>query len=168
MSKNENQKLYCFFFSFWLLTQVCQGDNGSNQKVNFKKRLLFYPKVKMTGREMPIPFADAFFMKLFFFSKFLEDISPFRGATDTPLLDFWWHLPWVSMPGWIPFCMLSHLCDPQIHLWCDTCWLYRGQHGSWAFLIPVLADRGVHKHLWRFGQRLKAMTTCGASTGLYT
>ena len=22
------------------------------------------------------------------------------------------------------FCMISHLCDPQIHLWCDTSWLY--------------------------------------------
>ena len=31
-----------------------------------------------------------------FFKKFLEDISPFRGATDTPILDFWWRLPWVS------------------------------------------------------------------------
>ena len=29
---------------------------------------------------------------------------------------------------------------PEIHLWCDTCWLYRGQHGSWAFLIHVPTD----------------------------
>ena len=42
-----------------------------------------------------------------------------------------------------PFCMLSHLCDPQIHLWCDTCWLYRGKHSSLAFLIHVSAD-----HWW--------------------
>ena len=28
--------------------------------------------------------------------------SPFRGATDTPVLDLWLHLPWVSKPGWIP------------------------------------------------------------------
>ena len=34
---------------------------------------------------------------------FLENISHFHGATDTPVLDFWWHLPWVSKPGWIPF-----------------------------------------------------------------
>ena len=61
------------------------------------------------------------------------------GATDTPVLDFGWCLPWVLKPGWIPS-MLSCLCDPQIHLWCDTCWLYRGQHGSWAFLIHILAD----------------------------
>ena len=29
----------------------------------------------------------------------LEDISPFSGATGTPVLDFWWHL-WVSEPEW--------------------------------------------------------------------
>ena len=29
-------------------------------------------------------------------------ISPFCGATDTSLLDFWWCLLWVSKPGWIP------------------------------------------------------------------
>ena len=39
-----------------------------------------------------------------------------------------------------PFCMLSHLFDPQIHISCDTCWLYWGQHGSWAFLIHIPAD----------------------------
>ena len=33
---------------------------------------------------------------LFFFKKILEDISPFCGAPDTPVLDFWCHLPWVS------------------------------------------------------------------------
>ena len=36
-----------------------------------------------------------------FFSKFLKDISPFCGATDAPVLDFWWCLPWISKPGWI-------------------------------------------------------------------
>ena len=74
-----------------------------------------------------------------FFKKNLEDINPFRRAADTPVLDFWWRLPWVPKPGWVP-CVLSHLCDPQIHLWCDTCWLYGGQYGNWAFSIHVLAD----------------------------
>ena len=37
-----------------------------------------------------------------FFKKFGQE-SPFRGATDTPVLNFWWCLrPWVSKPGWIP------------------------------------------------------------------
>ena len=43
-----------------------------------------------------------FFVELFFFLKFLEDMSPFCGATDTPVLDFWWCLSWVSKPGLIP------------------------------------------------------------------
>ena len=32
-------------------------------------------------------------------------MGPFCGATDTPVLDFWWRLLWVSKPGWTP-----HLC----------------------------------------------------------
>ena len=40
---------------------------------------------------------------LFFFN-----LSPFHGATDTPVLDFWWHLPWVSKLGWIP-CLCASL-----------------------------------------------------------
>ena len=60
-------------------------------------------------------------------------MSPFCGAIDTPVLDFWWCPPlgfkarvdpslasFVTYVPWIP----------EIHLWCDTCWLYRGQHGS--------------------------------------
>ena len=41
--------------------------------------------------------------------KFLEDTSAFYGVTDTPVLDFWWRLPWVSKPVWIPFfaCFLA-------------------------------------------------------------
>ena len=29
-------------------------------------------------------------------------MSPFCGATDSPVLDFWGCLPWVSKPGWTP------------------------------------------------------------------
>ena len=46
------------------------------------------------------------------FFLFVEDISPFRGATDTSVLDFWQRLPWVSKPGWIPcLCTLSPACN---------------------------------------------------------
>ena len=31
-----------------------------------------------------------------FFTKFLEDINPFYGATDVPVLDFWWRLLWLD------------------------------------------------------------------------
>ena len=33
-----------------------------------------------------------------FFKKFLEDRSPLCGATDTPVLDFWWYLLWNPKP----------------------------------------------------------------------
>ena len=48
-----------------------------------------------------------------FFKKInLEDISHFRGATHTSVLDFRWCLPWVSKPEWIP-CLraLSPACN---------------------------------------------------------
>ena len=80
---------------------------------------------------MKMPFWVQFFFAIFGGHK------SFLWGTHTPVLGFWWHLPWVSKPGWIPW-VLSHLCDPQIHLWHDTCWLYRGQHGSLAFSIHVI------------------------------
>ena len=36
-----------------------------------------------------------------FLKRFLEDISPFCGATDITVLDFWWCLLWVSKPEWV-------------------------------------------------------------------
>ena len=87
---------------------------------------------------------------------FLEDISPICGAKDTDIF------PEFKKSGWIP-CMLFCLCDP--HLWCDTYWLYRGQHGSWAFSIHVLTDMSTSIG---GGSGLKSMTVCIASTVLYT
>ena len=46
----------------------------------------------------------------------------FKARVDPSLVCF------VACMQWIP----------DIHLWCDTCWLYRGQHGSWAFSIHKL------------------------------
>ena len=49
----------------------------------------------------------------FFFKKMGEvgegDISPFCRATDAPVLDFCWRLPWVLKPGLIP-----HLCASSL------------------------------------------------------
>ena len=33
---------------------------------------------------------------------FWRTSSPFCGVADTPVLDFWWRLPWVSKPERIP------------------------------------------------------------------
>ena len=56
-------------------------------------------------------------------------------------------LHWFSKPGWISLLACFITCmqqNPQIHLWCDTCWPLDGQHGSWAIPIYVL----VNKHWW--------------------
>ena len=53
------------------------------------------------------------------------NVSPgFKARVDPSLACF------VTCMQWIP----------EIHLWCNTCWLYGGQHGSWAFSIHVPAD----------------------------
>ena len=105
--------------------------------------------------------------------------SPFRGGwggTDTPVLNFRWRLAWVSKSGWITFYVLSCLCDPQIHLWCKTCWKYRGPHGSWVFskieiqlevfsltvkkisLFDPGTCRRLHQQWWRFWLGLEPTT----------
>ena len=77
-----------------------------------------------------------FFRKIFFGGH-----QFFFGATDTPVLDFWWHLPWVSKLGKIRSLTCFFACMqwiPQIHLWCGTCWPFGGQHGSLAILSTYL------------------------------
>ena len=89
------------------------------------------------------------FKGIFFFFKFLEDMSPFCGATDTPVLDFWWRLLWVSKPEWfLAYSSLAeayvlHYTFPEIHLWCNTCQPLGGPTWqlSHLFHIPV-------RHWW--------------------
>ena len=112
-----------------------------------------------------------FFLFHYIFSKLLEAIGSFRGATDTPLLDFWWHLSWVSKPGWIPFCVHSHLCDPQIPL----VWhLLTGVTPADCIEVSMAAVpfwtttcRSVHKHWRRFGLGIKPYRLCGDHSALY-
>ena len=84
----------------------------------------------------PVKKTISSFVFFCFFLKFLEDMSPFCGATDTPVSDFWWCLLWVSKPKWVlPYSSLAEayvLCYtfPEIHLWCDTSQPLGGQHGS--------------------------------------
>ena len=83
-----------------------------------------------------------------FFLKFLEDMNPFCCTTDTPILDFWWRLLWVSKPEWVlPYSSLAeayvlHYTFPEIHLWCDTCQPLGGQHGSRAVSSTYLQGIG--------------------------
>ena len=57
---------------------------------------------------------------IIFSKKFLEDISHFRGVTNTP---FWTSgdvcLGFQSQGG--SLYVLSRSSDPHIYLWCDTC-----------------------------------------------
>ena len=84
---------------------------------------------------------------LSFYSKIFGGKKPFltRG-NDTPVLNFWWLLPWASKPGWIP---RLPAFSPQIHLWCYTCCLsvYSGQHGNQTFSSHILVKRSKWKGL---------------------
>ena len=65
--------------------------------------------------------------------------NPFCGVADILVLDFWWHLPWVSKPGWTPlFVRFIAYTEqiPQINLWCDMCWHLGGQHGPESGRVP--------------------------------
>ena len=71
---------------------------------------------------------------------------PFYGATDTPVLDFWWHFLWVSKPEWASLFALGggiHTWHtfPEIHLWCDTCRTLDVQHGSRSFSPHTIFKR---------------------------
>ena len=59
--------------------------------------------VNKNGLSFRIFFTSVFLLNprnVVFFIKKLEDRSPFCGVTDTPVLDFWSHMPWVSKLGW--------------------------------------------------------------------
>ena len=80
--------------------------------------------------------------------KLLEDMSPFCGATDIPVLNFWWRLLWVPKPEWVlPFSSLAEAYMLQyrflqIHLWCDTCRPLGSQHGGRAVSSTYLQGIG--------------------------
>ena len=46
------------------------------------------------------------FIETFFYNT-LYNISPFCGATDIPVLDFWWCLLWISKPEWVALFILG-------------------------------------------------------------
>ena len=78
--------------------------------------------------------------KVIFFSQKLEDTSLFCGVIDTPVLAFWWCLPWVSNVGWIP-CL--HAFSPVWSSESDSGWhLLTVQMSAWQirFLIHILAE----------------------------
>ena len=73
-------------------------------------------------------------------------MSPFCGATDTPVLDFWWHLLWVSKPEWAALFALGggiHVTRSlKFTSIVDTCWPLGSQHGSRAVSSTYLRGIG--------------------------
>ena len=98
-----------------------------------------YPALRMVMVRSHATFVFSFSLTFFFiFKKLLEDMSPFCGATDIPVLDFLVTSPLgfkarvgnlicASQSTW-QRCMWYMF--PEIHLWCDTCRPPGGQHGS--------------------------------------
>ena len=84
-----------------------------------------------------------------FWKKNLEYISPFCGTTDTPVLDFWWHLFWV----W------KKVCSALFTFGRGICVMHSlrftsgatpaDQHGSWADLFHIPVTR----HWWGSNRR---------------
>ena len=68
----------------------------------------------------------------FFLLNFGRHLS-FYGATDTPVLDFWWCHLWFLHAEWTALFGLDRgVCDIYLlwNLWCGTCWALDGQHGD--------------------------------------
>ena len=73
---------------------------------------------------------------IYFFSvlKKLSGHISFYGTTNTPVLDFWWHILWHLLTHTSQRCIWS--VYPEIHLCCNTCWPLDGQYGS-QLLFPT-------------------------------
>ena len=115
----------------------------------FCKNWMFKVKMEpLTAKK----YALFFFSVLCFFNKILEDISPFRGATDTPVLEFWWHLV-TSALGFKarvdPLHTFSLVwSSDSLLLW----HLLTAKGSAWHLsLINPCTCRHVHKHWWKFG-----------------
>ena len=117
--------------------EICSKEDlltNNSEMLQDKRNNMFYLPT-------PLSFKDILFKIIF---TILDDISPFCGTTDTLVLDFWWSLSWVSKPGSIPslVCFVAYVQqNPQVYLWCDTCWPLCSKHGSQAILINIVESR---------------------------
>ena len=105
------------------------------------------------------------------FFKIFGRHKSFCGATDTPVLDFWWHMPWVSKPGWIPLlaCFIAYIqWISQIHLWCDTCWPLGSQPSSQAVSSTYLYLHTSIGRTWVQDQACHCLTAYGKTDVLPT
>ena len=119
---------------------ICMWNVKSHKNMDFQKKILglrlqvlMQKQSTSEGSKGPIfriPLKQCWFRYFFLYQNLLNWSSSTSVGQLIPL--FWWCLPWVLKLEWI-LCVLSCPCDPQIHLWCDTCRLQRGQHGSRTF-----------------------------------
>ena len=80
-----------------------------------------------------------------FFTIFWRTSSHFCGATDIPVLDFWWRLLWVSKPKWTANLALAkdmHGIFPEFHFWCDTFAGVYSQYSGWSLSPHVCFSSG--------------------------
>ena len=87
----------------------------------------------------------------------MEDISSFCGAKDTPVLDFWRRLPWVSKIVWILSLECFVACrqrNNQIHLWSNICRCFVLQPNLW------LHDLCRGRYLWIITEHLLCRKIC--------
>ena len=94
-------------FITWFLTNLIKLTNKSEilHAFNFfADRCIYLYVVVLLSCKWKIKafLSDIIVTSIDFFKKKLADIGPLCGDTDTPVLDFWWRLHWVSKPGWIP------------------------------------------------------------------
>ena len=89
------------------------------------------------------------FVLIIFLKKIFGGHKSFLWATNTPVLDSWWCLLWVSKPEWAAFIhawwrltwLTCYTSPPEIHLWCNTCQPFGSQYGSQAILFHVPVSR---------------------------
>ena len=81
---------------------------------------------------------QSFVMKKYVFGRYMS----FFGVTRTPVLDFWWHLPWGSNPEWVlPY---SLFCGGKynvlVPLVLDFSWrLLWGSNAKWVLPYSIFA-----------------------------
>ena len=96
-----------------------------------------YPAFRMVMVRSHATLVFSFSLTFFFyFKKILDDMSPFSGATDTPVFGLLVTSPlgFKARVGSLICTRLRHMCYmfPEIHLWCDTCPPLGSQHGTQA------------------------------------
>ena len=74
--------------------------------------------------------------------------STFCGATDTPVLDFWWRLLCRQPYSYLDACVLHN------RLWCDTCWLAAEPISSTYLQAGIGGARNREKLFMKFQCRI--------------